>query len=50
MADTQHTPPRGEPPTSPDEEFEQTGSEDPEKAAEADDSLEPGSMPPEGED
>jgi hypothetical protein len=46
MADTQNTPPRGEPPTSPDEEFEQTESESPDDAAEADDSLAPGSMPP----
>jgi hypothetical protein len=48
MADTQHTPARGEPPTSPDEEHEQTEteSESPDDAAEADDSLAPGSMPP----
>jgi hypothetical protein len=50
MADTQHTPARGEPPTSPDEEFEQTESESPDDAAEADDSLAPGSMPPEDDD
>ena len=46
MADTQHTPARGEPPALPDEEYEGTESESPEEAAEADDSLAPGSMPP----